>query len=106
MDKFDKPTNTWLEEDVDVSIMTPVFDPETHKVEVTETVKRVKQRTFYSDSPATKVVCNHHHYQMINPGRYMFKCIHCDWHRIAPPVTFRFLPETGELVRRDTGQRV
>lgn len=103
---FDKPLNEWIEEDVDVKVMSPTYNPQTKRVELKEDIKRVKQKTYYSDSPASRVVCNNHHYQMINPGKYMFKCTNCDWHRIAPPVTFRFIPETGELLRRKTGQRV
>lgn len=103
---FDKPTNEWIEEEVDLNVMSPIYNPETKRVELKEEKKKVKQRTYYSDSPASRVVCNSHHYQMLDPGKYMFKCTKCDWHRIAPPVTFQFIPETGELLRRKTGQRV
>lgn len=103
---FDKPTNQWIEEEINLPVMTPVFNPTTKRVEVQEDSIKVKQKTFYSDSPASRVVCNNHHYDMIDPGKYMFKCRKCDWHRIAPPVTFRYNSETGELLRRKTGQRV
>lgn len=103
---FDKPTNEWIEEDIDLQVMSPVFNPETKRVELKEETKRVKQRTYYSDNPASRVVCNSHHYLPFDMGKYMFKCSKCDWHRIAPPVTFQYLPDTGELVRRKSGQRV
>lgn len=103
---FDKPLNEWIEEDVDVKVMSPIYNPQTKRVEIKEDVKRVKQKTFYSDSPASRVVCNNHFYLPFDMGKYMFKCRKCDWHRIAPPVTFQYLPDTGELIRRSSGERV
>jgi hypothetical protein len=105
-DKFDKPVNTWIEEEVDVKVISPSFDHKTKQVTLNEEVKKAKQRTYYSDSPANVVVCSHHKYKMIDRGKYLFKCINCSWHRIAPPVTYKYNPETMELRRRDTNERV
>lgn len=106
MDKFDKPTNQWIEEDVDVKVMTPVFNEKTKVVELKEEVKTFKQKTFYADSPQTKIVCNDHRYVCLDKGKYLFKCKKCTWNRIAPPVSFKFDQETGILTRRRTGEQV
>lgn len=105
-EEFDKPLNEWIEEDVDVKVMTPTFDPETKKVELKQEIKRVKQKTYYSDSAPTRLVCTDHVYRCIDKGKYKFKCVKCDWHRIALPVSFKFDEATGILTRRDTGVRV
>ena len=105
---FDKPTNTWLEEEVEVTTYEPEFDKETESVKIVQKKLKVPQRTYYADSKPQKLVCANHVYACINKGKYMFRCKNrgCSWHRIAPPVSFRFDPQTGILTRRDTGERV
>jgi hypothetical protein len=106
MDKFNKPTNEWIEEDVEVKVMTPVFDEKTKNMTLKEETKIVKQKTYYADSVPSTVVCNEHVYLCLDKGKYHFKCRKCAWNRIAPPVTFRFDEGTGILTRRSDGSRV
>jgi len=103
--KFNKPTNEWIEEDVDIKVMTPTFDPETNTVKLKEEIKKVKQKTYYAQSTPSTVICAEHVYRCENKGRYLFKCTKCAWHRIAYPVSYRFDPETGILTNRKTGVR-
>jgi len=107
-DKFDKPTNEWIEEDVEIPMMTPKVNPEKGRVEFTQSNKKAKRRTFYSDSPNKKMVCpeGSHVFYCIDKGKYIFKCKNCDWHKIAFPVTYKFNKETGELIHRVTNKRV
>lgn len=103
--KFPKPTNQWIEEDVEVKVMTPVFDPKTRNVTVKEETKVMKQKTYYSDSKPSTVVCAEHVYRCVDKGKYLFKCTKCRWSKIAYPVSYRFDPETGILSNRITGVR-
>jgi hypothetical protein len=98
--------NEFIEEDVQMPVMTPVVDEKNGRIEFKQEMKTVKQKTMYVDSKATKVICNAHVYVCVNKGKYHFKCTKCDWNRIAPPVTFKFNPETGILSYRENGIRV
>ena len=104
--EFDKPTDQWIDEEIEIPVMAPQLNEETGKYEITRTTKKVTQRTFYAHTTPTKVICKDHQYICLDKGKYLFKCIHCDWHRIAPPVTFKFDPTTGKLTYRKTGVQV
>ena len=109
MDKqpeFDKPTNEWIDEDIEVKVVSPVFNEKTHTVTLKEETKTVKQKTYYADSTPAMIVCKEHVYLCVNKGKYHFKCTKCDWNRIAPPVSFKFDESTGILTRRASGVRV
>lgn len=103
--KFDKPVNQWIEEDVEVKVMTPVFDPKTKNVTIKEEVKTAKQKTYYAQSKPSTIVCSEHIYRCKDKGKYLFKCTKCSWHKIAYPVSYRFDPETGILTNRVSGIR-
>lgn len=105
-EKFDKPLNTWIEEDVEIKVMTPQFDIKTGSTKLKEETKKVKQKTFYSNNPTNLVICNKHHYVLQDKKKYIFKCTKCGWHKVAYPVTYNYNPETGELIHRETGQIV
>ena len=104
MDKFPKLTNQWLEEEVDMPVMTPHVDEEHGRVEFKQENKKVKQRTFYADSPPKKITCAKHFFISIDIHKYLFGCRDCDWRRIAFPITYRFDPKAGTLTHRKTGQ--
>ena len=105
---FDKPLNSWVEEEVEMPVFTPVVNEEENRVEFKQEMKKVRQRTFYSNAKPTRLMCADHVYACINKGKYLFKCQTrgCGWHRIAPPVTFKFDPATGFLTYRESGIRV
>lgn len=103
---FDKPLDTWIEEDVDVHTFEPEVDEDNNRVKFKSVTKKIKQRTFYSEGSTSTVVCTDHRYFPLDKGKYLFKCRHCSWRRIAPPVSFKYDPETGILTRRHTGERV
>ncbi len=106
MADFDKPLNTWIEEEVDMPVFTPKVNEAAGRVEFTQETKRVKQRTIYSDSKPTRVVCGAHEYACLDKGKYLFKCKKCDWHKFAYPVTYKFDPTTGIITYRSSGIRV
>lgn len=103
-DKFPHPTNQWIEEEVDMPVFDPVVNEAEGRVEFNQTTKKVKQKTYYADSPARRVVCAKHEFVCLNKPRSIFKCTKCDWTRTALPVTYRYNPETKELLHRETGQ--
>lgn len=104
---FDKPLNQWIEDEVDVPTFEPQVNEAEGRVEFTQTTKKVKRRTMYSDAKPTRIVCSKHEYYCADKGKYLFKCRNagCQWHRIAPPISFKFDPETGILTHRHTGVR-
>lgn len=104
-DKFNKPLNQWIEEEVEMPVFTPEVNEDEGRVEFTQTTKKVKQKTFYSDSPPRRVVCANHEYICLSKPKSLFKCTKCDWNRIALPVTYRYNPETKELIHRETGEK-
>jgi hypothetical protein len=100
---FDKPLNTWVEEDVKMPVFTPEVNEKEGRVEFKQEMKNVKQRTFYADSPQKRLICSRHEYVPLDKPKYLFGCTHCDWHRVAPPVTFKYDPEKKTLSYRENG---
>jgi len=105
LNNFPHPLNTWIDEEVEVPVMTPKVNEKESRVEFTQEMKKVAQKTMYVDSKQTRIVCGSHTYACIDKGSYLFKCKKCDWHKIAFPVTFKFDQETGILTYRHTGIR-
>lgn len=103
---FDKPLNEWVEEDVEIPVYTPVVNEELGRVEITQGTKKVKQKTMYIPDTSRKTICKDHEYISVDIHKYLFKCIHCDWCRIAPPVTFKYDPSDKSLRYRKSGQKV
>lgn len=101
---FPHPLNTWIEEEVDVPTFTPEVNEKEGRVEFTQTTKKAKQKTYYSNSKPRKVMCSNHEYVPEGKlGHYKFRCIHCDWTRIALPVSYRYDKEKKKLFHRETG---
>ena len=96
-DKFDKPLNKWIEEEVEVDTIKPVVNEAKNRIELKRVKQKATQRTLYSNKPTRRVVCTKHVYACVNKGKYIFKCKKCDWYRIAPPITFKFDQNTGIL---------
>lgn len=105
-DKFDKPLGVWIDEEVNVRTFEPEVDEKNKTVKIVAKDKKYHQKTIYVDSKPSTIVCKEHIYFCADKGKYLFKCRHCAWHRVALPVTFKFDPETGILTRRLTGERV
>ena len=72
---FDKPLETWITEDVEMLVNTPKVNKEKKRVEFTQEMKTVKQKTFYSDSKPKTVICKQHVYYCVDKGKYLFNII-------------------------------
>lgn len=103
---FDKPLNTFIEEEIEIPTITPVLNIKEKRVEFVKGTTKALQKTFYSDSPKKMVVCNDHEYICVDKGKYRFQCKNCDWTKIAYPVTYKFNEKTGKLTYRKTGIQV
>lgn len=108
MTKFPHKTNQWIEEEVEIPTMTPVINEGMKRVEFKQTTQKATRKTFYSDSPTKKVVCagGEHKFRCVDKGKYIFKCRHCDFHKVAFPVTYRYNQQTGKLTHRITENQV
>ena len=105
--EFDKPLDTWIEEEVDIPSFEPIVNEKENRVEFKRTTKKTLQKTFYSEGRSIRAVCADHHYLPVgSKGNYIFACTKCDWNRVAPPVSFKYDQETGKLTRRHTGEQV
>lgn len=97
---FPKPTNEWIEEEVELEVNTPDFDRKTGKVRGFKKKKiKAKEKVYYADAPPKQTVCGNHEYECIDKHKYIFKCKHCSYHRVAPPCTYNLV--NGKLIRRD-----
>ena len=103
MTDFPHKLNEWIEEEVDVPSTETVVNEKENRVEFKQNTRKATQKTIYLDSKPTRVICGDHHYTCIDKAKYVFKCTKCDWHKIAFPVTYKFNPETGKLIHRETG---
>lgn len=103
MPKYPFKTNEFIEEEVDVPSFEPVVNEKKKRVEFRRTTVKATRKTMFVDSKPRRVICKDHKYFPIDKGKYTFKCMNCDWHRIAPPITFKFDQKTGKLTYRETG---
>jgi hypothetical protein len=101
MAKFDKPTNTWLEEDVMVRTLVPTPTEKGVKFELKDVP--TKQKVMYVDAPKQTVICakGKHSWYCKNPKKGLFACHNCKLERLVHPVTYKF--ENGQLINKRTG---
>lgn len=96
---FPKPTGEWLEEEVELEVNAPNFDRKTGKVHGVKKKKiKAKEKVYYADAPAKQTICGNHEYECIDRHKYIFKCKHCNYQRIAFPCTYDLV--NGKLVKR------
>lgn len=98
------PLNEMIEEEVDLPVSEPVIDPVNGKATFKTVVKKVKQKSYYTQSIPKMVICGKHFYEPLDSKKYIFKCKNCDYHYQARIPTHKYKPETGELVVRMTGR--
>lgn len=98
--------NEWVEEEIDIPSFKPELDEVNKRVKLVKTTEKATQRTFYSNSPSRKMVCDSHKYKLLDKHKYIFKCVNCDWHYRANPANVDFDPATGRLFFRDSGDDV
>lgn len=101
--EFDKPLDEWIEEEIEVPTIEPVLNKSGKVVKLKKTIRKATQKTFYSRGKSRKVLCGDHEYYSLDKGKYLFRCKHCDWRMIAPPINFKFDEKTGKLTHRETG---
>ena len=108
MVKFDKPLDTFIEEDIEIPSFEPVVNEKEKRVEFKQTTRKATRKTYYAHSKPQRVVCagGTHKFRCIDKGKYVFKCINCDWHRILYPVTYKFDEKTGIATHRITRARI
>lgn len=106
MTKFDKPTNQWIEEEVEVPAFEPVVNQKMKRVEFRQTMRKATQKTFYAESKPRQLICNDHFFYPENKKKALFACNRCSYKKIAYPVTYRYNPETGKLIHRVTNKTV
>ena len=106
--KFPFQTNKFVEEEVEIPVMTPVVNEKMKRVEFTQTKQKATRKTYYADSPSKRIICagGKHVFRCLDKGKYIFKCKNCDFYKIAYPVTYKFNEKIGQLTHRITGVRV
>ena len=102
MDKFDKPTNTWIEEEIEITKYTPT--QEGGQTKFKKEIVKVPQKTMYVDSPAKRVMCptGQHYFFCIDKHKYIFACRYCQYKRQVFPVSYRY--EDGKLINKETNE--
>lgn len=106
MPKFDKPTNKWIEEEIEVPSFEPVVNEKAGRVEYTQRMIKATRKTFYAESKPRKLICNDHFFYPEDKKKALFACNKCSYKKIAYPVTYRYNPETGKLTHRITHKKV
>lgn len=101
-DKFEKPLNQWVEEDVPVQ--RNEVDLSTGKV--TTVTRMEKQRTMYIDAPKQKYRCRdgEHVFYVRDKHKWIFSCNKCPFSRKVYPTTYRFVD--GKLIHKITGRAI
>lgn len=105
--KFNKPLNTWIEEDIPVQSKQFIPDPDNPSGgRITTVTKMEKQRTMYINAPKEKYRCRRgeHVFRVRDKHKWIFSCTICPYSFKAYPGSFKF--EDGKLIRRETGLAV
>lgn len=100
------PVNEWTEKEIEVPALKGEFDDSGNFKGIKRGTKKAKQRTYYAQTTPRRVVCSQHEYFVLDRGKYILKCKHCDWHMQTYPPTHKFDEATGILTYRKTGQRL
>jgi len=101
---FDKPLDTWIEEEVPVTKNKVTFDPKTKTVKVNQVVEMEKQKTIYINATPRKISCppGKHEWFCKDEHTYIFGCRNCKRTTKVYPVFWRF--EDGHLISKVTGE--
>ena len=103
---FPHPLNTFVEEEIDIPVTKPIINEKKKRVEFIQGTEKATQKTYYSDSKPKKIICGKNHvYECLDKGKYLFKCINCDWHHYFFPIAYKFNSKTGVVTYRKTGKR-
>lgn len=100
--KFDKPIGEWIEEEIQIPVMTPVVNEKKGRVEFKQRMTTAITRTMYSDNKPRVVICKNHFFLSFDKKKCIFRCRRCNYHKIAYPVTYRFNQQTGKLTHKET----
>ncbi len=103
---FNKPIGEWIEEEVQIPVMTPQVNEKEGRVEFKQRMTTATRKTMYSDNKPRVVMCRNHHFLSHDKKKSIFRCRKCNYHKIAYPVTYRFNQQTGKLIHRITNIRV
>jgi hypothetical protein len=105
--KFEKPLNQWIEEDVPVRknrFIPDANDPTRGRI--TTVVEMQKQKTMYIDAPKQHYRCKdgEHVFYVKDKHKWIFSCQKCTYSRKVYPTTYKFVD--GKLIHRETGRVV
>ena len=107
-EEFDKPLNEFIEEEIEIPAFEPVVNEKMKRVEFRQTTKKATRKTFYAKSTPRKLMCapGEHFFYPKDKKKSLFACNKCGFHKIAYPVTYKYYPETGQLVHKITKRSV
>lgn len=105
---FPHKTNEWIEEEVEIPSFEPVVNEKMKRVEFRKTTRKATRKTMYAHSEPRKLLCKsgEHFFYPKDKKKSLFACNSCGFHKIAYPVTYKYNPDTGQLIHKITKRRV
>lgn len=98
-DRFNKPLNEWIEEEVEVPSFEPIVNEKMKRVEFKQTTRKATKKTFYAKSEPRKLLCSsgEHFFYPKDRKKSIFACNRCGFHKVAYPVTYKYNQDSGQL---------
>lgn len=86
-EKFNKPTNKWIEETEDVERVVNNYDPETRKITQETVIEHQKVKVIYEKTILDGMFCPdfEHVWKIIDSHKYIIKCKKCPLHKHISP---------------------
>lgn len=103
-DKFDKPLDEWIEEDIMVRELVPELDEKTSRIKMNYKDVPYKQKTMYVNPKSQTAKCEdgQHAWICIDKHSYLFTCTKCPYKMQVYPTTYDF--SGGHLIHKATGR--
>ena len=100
---FDKPLNTFIEEEIEVDVVRPMIDPQNpEKKTFVRRKEKFLQKTMYLDVKPQQIMCpDQDHTFLPTQTPNHFACTKCKFTAIAHPHHAKYNPETMKLENRN-----
>lgn len=106
-DKFPKPLDQWVDEEVEVPVMTAVHDRRGNIVGIKQSTAKRKVKTIYTKAEPRAVACaqGKHNWFMKDRHKHIAACKNpgCTKHRYLRAI-FETIDKEGHIIDRDTKQ--
>jgi hypothetical protein len=105
-EKFDKPLDEWVEEEIEIPVIEPVLNKKMEVVGLKHSKRKASQRTIYTQSKEERISCSkgQHNWHIPDKHDHVAHCYNCTKKRMIRAVYERVTG--GKILDRSTGDLI